>query len=106
MWFESLDQKQFMLYAQQSARLNTAYWLAVLTSHKCEEEEATPIVRAEIEGFKRQIALMLKHVRKDVRKQNNGYGRQACVNDLSRHQAQQKGQQHRNLETILLLFEP
>lgn len=56
MWFESLDQKQFMLYAQQSARLNTAYWLAVLTSHKCEEEEATPIVRAEIEGFKRQIA--------------------------------------------------
>ena len=71
MWFKSLDQKQFMLYAQQSARLNTAYWLAALTSHKCEEEEATPIVRAEIEGFKRQIALMLKHVRKDVRKQRD-----------------------------------
>ncbi len=69
MWFKSLDQKQFILYAQQSARLNTAYWLAVLTSHKCEEEEATPIVRAEIEGFKRQIALMLKHIRKDIRKQ-------------------------------------
>jgi len=35
MWFESLDQKQFMLYAQQSARLNTAYWLATLIVYNC-----------------------------------------------------------------------
>ena len=71
MWFKNLNQKQFILYAQQSARLNTAYWLAVLTTHKCEEEESTLVIRAEIEAFKRQITLMLKHVRKDIRKQQD-----------------------------------
>ena len=69
MWFKALDQKQFTLYAQQSARLNTAYWLATLIVYKCEENVPSDIAHAEIESFKRQIALMFQHIRKDVRRQ-------------------------------------
>jgi len=68
MWIYKLSKKQFLLYAQQNARLNTAYWLAMLIRHKS-DVPIGPVARAEIESFERQIKLLLKHVRKDIRKQ-------------------------------------
>ena len=68
MWIHKLDKKQFLLYAQQDARLNTAYWLAALIRHKS-DVPIDPVAQAEIESFDRQITLLLKHVRKDIRKQ-------------------------------------
>ena len=68
MWFKSLDTKQFTLYTQQNARLNTAYWLGALIEHKS-EGPIDAIIKAEMDGFDRQIKLLLKHVRKDIRRQ-------------------------------------
>jgi hypothetical protein len=34
MMIDSLDTKQFTLYAQQEARLNTAHWLSALVTEK------------------------------------------------------------------------
>ena len=68
MWLTSLDNKQFKLYAQQTARLNTSYWLGSLIRDKCESSIGA-VDTAEIESFDRQIKLLLKHIRKDIRKQ-------------------------------------
>ena len=68
MWQASLDKKQFKLYAQQTARLNTCYWLGTLIRDKYESSIGA-VETAEIEGFDRQIKLLLKHIRKDIRKQ-------------------------------------
>ena len=67
--FDDLGTKQFILYAQQEARLNTAYWLSVLIIEKSSQFGSTLAEKAEINSFKRQIKLMLKHIRKDLRKQ-------------------------------------
>ena len=69
MWFKSLDKSQFMLYTQQNTRLNTAYWLDMLIEHKS-KGPIDSTVKAEMESFDRQIKLLLKHVRKDIRKQD------------------------------------
>ena len=63
---DALDSKQFMLYARQKARLNTAYWLSVLLTEKTSIYECTQVEKAEIGSFKRHIKLMLKHIRKDI----------------------------------------
>ena len=66
---DALDSKQFMLYARQKARLNTAYWLSVLVTEKSSNYECTEVEKAEIGSFKRHIKLMLKHIRKDISRQ-------------------------------------
>ena len=71
MMFDALDTKQFILYAQQEARLNTAYWLSVLIIEKSSQFGSTLAEKAEVNSFKRQIKLMLKHIRKDLRKQKD-----------------------------------
>ena len=68
MWIHKLNKEEFLLYAQQNARLNTAYWLAMLIQHKS-DVPIDPVAQAEIESFDRQIKLLLKHVRKDICKQ-------------------------------------
>ena len=67
--FDDLGTKQFILYAQQEARLNIAYWLSVLVTEKSSQFGSTLAEKAEVNSFKRQIKLMLKHIRKDLRKQ-------------------------------------
>ena len=67
--FDALNTKQFILYAQQEARLNTAYWLSALVTEKSSQFGSTLAEKAEVNSFKRQIKLMLKHIRKDLRKQ-------------------------------------
>ena len=69
MMFDDLGTNQFILYAQQEARLNTAYWLSVLIIEKSSQFGSTLAEKAEVNSFKRQIKLMLKHIRKDLRKQ-------------------------------------
>ena len=69
MMFDDLGTKQFILYAQQEARLNIAYWLSVLVTEKSSQFGSTLAEKAEVNSFKRQIKLMLKHIRKDLRKQ-------------------------------------
>ena len=66
---DALDSKQFMLYARQKARLNTAYWLSVLVTEKSSIYECTEVEKAEIGSFKRHIKLILKHIRKDISRQ-------------------------------------
>ena len=67
--FDALNTKQFILYAQQEARLNTAYWLSALVTEKSSHFGSTLAEKSEVNSFKRQIKLMLKHIRKDIRKQ-------------------------------------
>ena len=67
--FDDLGTKQFTLYAQQEARLNIAYWLSALVTEKSSQFGSTLTEKAEVNSFKRQIKLMLKHIRKDLRKQ-------------------------------------
>jgi hypothetical protein len=69
MMIDALDSKQFMFYARQKARLNTAYWLSVLVTEKSSIYECTEVENAEIGSFKRHIKLMLKHIRKDISRQ-------------------------------------
>jgi hypothetical protein len=80
MMFESIDTKQFTLYAQQEARLNTAYWLSALITEKSSRFGSTLSEKSEVISFKRQIKLMLKHIRKDVRKQKG------TAQDLIKHE--------------------
>jgi hypothetical protein len=80
MMFDSLDTKQFTLYAQQEARLNTAYWLSALVTEKSSHFGSTLAEKSEVISFKRQIKLMLKHIRKDVRKQKG------IAQDLIKHE--------------------
>ena len=78
--FDSIDTKQFTLYAQQEARLNTAYWLSTLVTEKSSRFGSTLAEKSEVISFKRQIKLMLKHIRKDVRKQKG------TAQDLIKHE--------------------
>ena len=78
--FDSIDTKQFTLYAQQEARLNTAYWLSALITEKSSRFGSTLAEKSEVISFKRQIKLMLKHIRKDVRKQKG------TAQDLIKHE--------------------
>lgn len=77
---DALDSKQFMLYARQKARLNTAYWLSVLLTEKTSIYECTQVEKAEIGSFKRHIKLMLKHIRKDISHQRG------TADNLIRHE--------------------
>ena len=79
MMFDSIDTKQFTLYAQQEARLNTAYWLSALITEKSSRFGSTLAEKSEVISFKRQIKLMLKHIRKDIRKQKG------TAQDLIKH---------------------
>ena len=80
MMIDSLDTKQFTLYAQQEARLNTAYWLCALVTEKSSHFGSTLAEKSEVISFKRQIKLMLKHIRKDIRKQKG------TAQDLIKHE--------------------
>ena len=80
MMFDSLDTKQFTLYAQQEARLNTAYWLCALVTEKSSHFGSTLAEKSEVISFKRQIKLMLKHIRKDICKQKG------TAQDLIKHE--------------------
>ena len=64
-----LDPEQFTILAKQEARLNTAYWLSALIEKKSESLSKKPIKESELKSFERQINLMLKHVRKDIKLQ-------------------------------------
>ncbi len=64
-----LDPEQFTILAKQEARLNTAYWLSALIEKKSESLSKKPIQESELKSFERQINLMLKHVRKDIKLQ-------------------------------------
>jgi hypothetical protein len=80
MMFDSIDTKQFVLGAQQEARLNTAYWLSALVTEKSSQFGSTLTEKAEVNSFKRQIKLMLKHIRKDIRKQKG------AAHSLTKHE--------------------
>jgi hypothetical protein len=80
MMFDSIDTKQFLLGAQQEARLNTAYWLSALVTEKSSQFGSTLTEKAEVNSFKRQIKLMLKHIRKDIHKQKG------AAHSLTKHE--------------------
>ena len=69
MWFKSIDQSQFNLYVIQEARLNTAYWLAEMVLYLCETRKKSPAVLEEIANHKKQVALMLDSIERDLCKQ-------------------------------------
>ena len=65
-----LDTNQFTILAKQEARLNTAYWLSSLITEKSASITKTPVETSEIKSFERQIKLMLKHVKADIKQQS------------------------------------
>ena len=64
-----VDTNQFTILAKQEARLNTAYWLSTLITEKSASITKTPVEKSEIKSFERQINLMLKHVKADIKQQ-------------------------------------
>ena len=60
MWFESIEKDQFLIYAQQQARLNTAYWIAAKASHLSENKKENTNLAIQMTRFKTKSDTLLE----------------------------------------------
>ena len=60
MWFESIEKDQFLIYAQQQARLNTAYWIAAKASHLSENNKENINLAIQMKRFKTKSDMLLE----------------------------------------------